>query len=963
MQDHLRLPRKRRRANVLMIVFAMIFVMITLVAGLHYRQATARAVLFQEDANLQARVAAEYEMARLAAPNATFQPLVQEVTGQLQHASGLDLPAGLAKHLFTEDGVPDLASGLPLPFDNQLKGRPGLSWNQVKPQTSSPSIRPDKSQYLGVVSSFFPYVAYAPQGTITCEDTFAWRNQLFDNPLFPPDKAHSGGSLKMAAQGDITLKSCAYGELYTRSGRVSVDSGRILAFRGTPPNLSATSGNYLATLNQQIGEARTALSQRAFDKTALFNEAEFGLDFVFKLLKGNANLSSLLSLRQAMKFPFLMIPGGNTLGLVTNIWLHVPYAPDGASTEQGISSTNSVYNDQIKARADKIQEIQAALEEVEKKIEQQGPLLELQLQKSQLQSQLQAEGEALKSLNDQMQAQLGNSMAASQSQSDAGPASRSQEGGLTKDGRMGWAYGPVFSKILSIFGNLLTGQFEDLAKDVSRQVRLVHFGRETYATDFQLGDGAVQMTATMNVPPGRALKLRSNLTIRGDLWLMRGSTLVVEGDLHVVSPLAAPSDDPRKPQGKIFLEEGANLVVTGNLRCQGGPKVGSILVGAPYKKLHPVMGALLVGGDIDIPYAVLPAFSMADLDSKVPALKAVHTAVFTVLPNLAKIDGPFHQRKPFFATYATTFQIWKIPGPWGVIIIPTPIPLPTPKNINNPIFRVASIIYTTQMNLAWGEYFLTHCDWWFMGDQVVPMWPKVDPTGVLEQMSNLPIPSLPGAAEIQTLLVDQAKKFVTEMVTQLVASVVPDLVTQQMGFPISLIADFVGKLIPLEEWIGKLLNMEALQGPLNAIQGVDSLVSTLESRLSNVESLIMMHETPGLLLYAGGRLQVASQAGSQPPPLTVGMLVAQGDVISNARMTVGCAISLNGNVRTRNLLYDPNVSRCSLYLPKAGPNATPTNIPWLDWALEFRYGQTFNSNEAIDLGPTFRHATLQGWKQ
>ncbi len=267
------------------------------------------------------------------------------------------------------------------------------------------------------------------------------------------------------------------------------------------------------------------------------------------------------------------------------------------------------------------------------------------------------------------------------------------------------------------------------------------------------------------------------------------------------------------------------------------------------------------------------------------------------------------------------------------------------------------------MNLAWGEHFLTHCDWWFLGEQVVPMWPKVDPTGFLDQVSNLPIPNLPGVAEIENLLVDQAKKFVTEMVTQLVASVVPDLVTQQMGFPISLIADFAGKLLPLDEWVNKLLSIDALQGPLGAVNGVNGVVNTLQSRLNNLESLVMMHETPGLLLYAGGRLTVASQAAADPPPLTVGMLVAQGDVVSNARMTVGCAISLGGNVSTKNLLYDPNVTRCSLYLPRSAPSNTPTDINWLDWALEVKYGEALNSNEAMDIGPQFRHVTVEGWKQ
>jgi hypothetical protein len=112
------------------------FVMLTLVAGLHYRQSSARASLFHADANLQARIAAEVELARHCHPSGTFSSPSGPVRGALQKSSELAPTPLAAKNLFSKTGLVDLAKAQTLKSEKLLSARPGLFWNSIKVSSS-----------------------------------------------------------------------------------------------------------------------------------------------------------------------------------------------------------------------------------------------------------------------------------------------------------------------------------------------------------------------------------------------------------------------------------------------------------------------------------------------------------------------------------------------------------------------------------------------------------------------------------------------------------------------------------------------------------------------------------------------------------------------------------------------------------------------------------------------------------
>ena len=107
-----------------------------------------------------------------------------------------------------------------------------------------------------------------------------------------------------------------------------------------------------------------------------------------------------------------------------------------------------------------------------------------------------------------------------------------------------------------------------------------------------------------------------------------------------------------------------------------------------------------------------------------------------VAPNLAKVAGPFHTRKPFFASYAATFQLTMVPTPVGTIPVPSPIPLPR-KNVLVPIFRGFTYAYAPALNASIGENLYTHADWWGFGQGTVPVLPKIDPMRMVKGLTDV----------------------------------------------------------------------------------------------------------------------------------------------------------------------------------------------------------------------------------
>src|SRR5690606_27898990 len=140
-------------------------------------------------------------------------------------------------------------------------------------------------------------------------------------------------------------------------------------------------------------------------------------------------------------------------------------------------------------------------------------------------------------------------------------------------------------------------------------------------------------------------------------WLQRGSCLSIQGDLQVQAP--TDGTGPLRPQGRVLLEEGASLVVDGNLTVQGSEEGGSVVCASPLGSSRPLSSAILVKGRTDLQRGVLPGFAWDE-----PSLAGDNPAEFLLGrllggagANLAKMAGPFRHRLPWIARYETTFQL------------------------------------------------------------------------------------------------------------------------------------------------------------------------------------------------------------------------------------------------------------------------------------------------------------------
>lgn len=973
------IARRKQRASALVMVLSMMFVLLILVAGMHWRESTARASRLREEANLEARVAAEYQVAKQLHPSFAFTPNSQTVKAALATSLPIQFPVGLAKKLFEDQGIANALSLVPMPKDAKLLARPGKAWNLVAPSSSDPGMQPDKVKMLSIIADDFAYVACAPAGNITAQRVQPWTNELFKMG-YSTETAMNGAPAKLFAKGNITVGNLTQGELYLTEGAPSVDKGRFVAFPGPPADLQVPDA-YPNIILGQIQNAMDKLTNApgCQDKTQLMNGALLDLETVKKLFTGKIGdfFASALSMRQAMKFPFFFIPGGKIQGVFVTVWLHMPFPPDGAGAKGQLESLQASQDARSATKRKEYEDAKADVATKQAEYDKETDSEEKADKLKKLNTAKDKEkdvGQELSDLSEAFGDELKDVLDKIPDAETDGPATRTDDASITGDNGVPYMSYKKFYQVLgqfmvdivlSIFeaaggGTPDTSKFMNILR---KEVRLVHFGRKDSTTEFNISDTNIEMKATLDVPPGRAIRLKTNVKINGDVWLMRGSTLIVDGNLEVANPNAG-SSDPRKPRGRVFLEEGAKLIVKGNFTCGGSEALGSVLVGAPINAIHPTTSAIMVTGDITIPHGVWPAYSLGDVDlDKIPELKTFREAVSTVVPNLAKLAGPFHRRKPFFSQYATMFVIACIITPIGPIPIPVPLPAATNTNVNNKLFKAMALIYTTQMNLAWGENFITHTDWWLIGEGMVPMFPKVNPTVYLDRIKsfNLNSISFPSPDDAGKMIEKYGPEMVKNMAPMVITDVVVKIVIQQLSFGFSDFLEQTGLYDILEKAIADVIGVDSTAGKsLFDVAGLTGFLAEMKSKIADNAALMMLQEVPGCLIYAGGRIGIAEDGVRAP--VTIGMLVAQGDIVSNASYTVGAVMSLKGNITANALLFDPNTTRCSMFLP-GERSAGLKELDWFGWAIEYRYGRLMNVGEPVDIGPTYHYPSIQGWHQ
>lgn len=248
---------------------------------------------------------------------------------------------------------------------------------------------------------------------------------------------------------------------------------------------------------------------------------------------------------------------------------------------------------------------------------------------------------------------------------------------------------------------------------------------------------------------------------------------------------------------------------------------------------------------------------------------------------------------------------------------------------------------------------MTYTDWWFFGKGVVPMVPKIDPASMVG-LQGLTVPTMPGPDQIANAIKDYAVKATKEMVTDLITKVVTKLVGDQLGFGLSLVSDFLSSAVDeLANWVTKADGAEGLGGSPAPID-LSALKSSIENRLNNPEPTPMLAECGGALVYSGNSLTVGADP-VQKSPLAVGFLVARNNVNCQTDTLVGAAMSFEGDVTVRKLLYVPEFTRASLYLVKNDPTS------FLEWAILPTYGSDWDSNQAVPVGPAVPHLSSDSW--
>jgi len=523
------------------------------------------------------------------------------------------------------------------------------------------------------------------------------------------------------------------------------------------------------------------------------------------------------------------------------------------------------------------------------------------------------------------------------------------------------------------------------------EVRLVNFGHPDSPTAdlFQFenagtGTEATGFTseATWNVPQGRCLALKGDVTLKGDLWIQRGACLHVQGNLRLLRPPARSYrllDNPLSPSGRIFIEPGGSLVVDRNLTVEGGSALfGSVVVEAPLGQASALTSAILCQGDVKLKYGVQPGISLDNLVAYVAEttgnseLKKIHRQLLQplltqVAPNAAKIFGPFHIRKPYLASSATTLSLY--------FIIPGPGP-PYP-NIMVKIFRVLASAYGISLNAALGENLYTQSDWWLFGEGAVPIVPRVDAETLLDSLKKLQF-KVPVAKDPAGFFKNRLQSFVTKVVVRITTDVISTCIgeiikaltsviqggkqaTAALGAVIDgVLAQFQTSLEELIEELKREFELAVTDAVKDlVVKPLLELVKDLVRQLEASVERSVLRDAPGLMIQAGGSLTIASP--EEQCPLALGLFVARKNVLIQTERCLGSIISLEGNIQARQLTFIPHFTNASLYVPQDHPNWSSAG--WPKAAVEIEYGRDFDNGKSVEIGPSLFHLSAQGWTQ
>lgn len=886
----------------------------------------------------------------------------------------------------------------------------------------------------------FGYAALAPEGSVELESVVGWPNPTHKQAkdLVKSGKTSqelvTGLPVKVAAKKNVTVNKFPHGEVYSETGKISVKEGGVIGFGGFFPIPKGNGRNsYPHALKTQIEAARSALRANAVDKTDLIF-GRIGISTIVKLFTGKLKTfpDNILTLETAIRFPMPMLfQIAKGKGILIWLYIHPAIAPDQnlEGLAKRLDNSDKVKETMKKLSAAKVklgrlQRELAALGRkragAKKKSERARIDKDIKKKKNQIrdtEAEIKRLEEKLKGASKESKNLFESSIAngkikaltsATETVAEENQAIASL--GLTKKkGWKGWSYVQLvivqWSKIgklvVDISEAIVSGSsfdIDSLMGVFSTQTRLVHLakGRPEPLPDKMFAKESNGLKpkhfayrGTLTVPRGRTFRLKSGLALEGDLWIGRGGSAVIDGDLNLSADSNASAADPLKGKGRLYLEEGATLVVGGDVAIAGDAMMGSVLIGSPVGKEHPITSAILCQGSVELEYGTRPGVALDDLAGYIEdrfnvsgAREPVRVAIAEVAPNAAKIAGPFQTRVCYFAQYATSIGFPK------AFPVPLPIPRPDKKNKMVPIFRILTMGFTTHLNLTLGENLVTASPWWIIGNNRTPMVPKIDPDAlknhviaVAKKVKKLASNVSEMEKAIKNLAEDVAKKIIKEVVKQMIKELAEALVLEFLN-NISPVAGYVasssGALDKLGEEMDKFVddNYDKVVGPTMKKVGLDgdyngsldSLVTEVKSQVTKRSTDVLLRETPGVFIYAGNQLSIGQQYSDDL--LATGFFVAGNDIEIYANYTVGCMVSLKGDITAGKVLYNPYFTRASLYLPKKlklGGTGIASNSDHWENAVNYKYGKsldaTHSGTKSLPIGPSTYRVTAEGWRR
>lgn len=925
--DSMEVHRKHAQSqgNLLAMALAFMVVLVTVVIAMHTTQVRANRTVTQAEAELQFRQAAEFETV-----NVLFDDVATPDTLRVKADSELladqQMPAHYASQLWK--GLPDWR------IHEDQEFAPGHRTVQLLPSTNDQALNVFAGKFLWMIShGDGGYAVYAPGGKITLSRGQGWPNPALADDLgiipglrisrrwhlpnrgsrarpYSPGRARqpsemfSGVPFLLAARDSIEVAGLPYGNAYSEKGPIDLgDNPRDLAvgFIGSLPLR-----RYEKKLQRDLEAALVYLRRQteAADKSAeIGGQGRVTVSALLDMMLTGKSGALRLNLEQALKFPFPTLPGSATLGPdLFDVWLHMPFTPDFFDAT-GVPDAGLAPED--------------------------------------------------------------------------APKSRAQDASIPDTGIKGWNYRYFFSQLPEILVYLSSGDLRSLAASIPADVRLVHFGGKDndMMPGFAFGQ-SFGCEATFTVPRGRPFKYRGNMEIVGDLWLQKGAVMHVGGNLVLRQPpvsggrsRAVAGNAALQPSGKLILEQGATLIVDGDFRCEGTQAFGSLWVCAPPNQISPVSSAILVHGTARFPYGSFSASSLDDMAAAIEGLKGVSEALGPLLtetaPNLAKAAGPFYQRKPYFASFATTFQLKMVTEAGGKFPVPTATPRPL-ENALIPFFRALTGTYTSILNASLGENLYTHADWWPFGEGVAAVTLKLDPT--LPAVKSAMNVNLSGVKpygswaqdlpKLASMVYQGAAEFVIAEVGQKLASAV--MVTEAASDSAS--SDEVKRV--RESVDQHVREFDSFRDDLfraawkGGVSGLKQLASALDREVRNGIRSSYLREVTGPLIYADD-IFVGDTVGyrTETPLLMAGMLVANNRLVVEADSFVGSLTSFRGDITAQKVYFTPLFTRASLYLPSA-----PERDPQARTA-QYQYGQGFDSGQTVDVGTGVHQITTEAWNR